>query len=67
MKKLETKNNFVHNAIANKFKRNDDHVMRTWNHTNPKKIALIKELHSNSVELATMTAFKNALFESKKL
>lgn len=55
----------MHNAIANKFKRNDDHLHNAWKHTNPKKIAIVQELHKNSIELRTMTALKNALFDSE--
>ena len=67
VREIKQKNSFVHNAIANKFKRNDDHLISAYKLANPRKIAIIKELHANSVEFGTMSAFKNALFGSEHI
>ena len=57
----------MHNAIANKLKRNDEHLQSVVTSSNPKILAVIRGLHANGIELKIMTAFKNAMFESDKV
>lgn len=63
------KTSFVHNQVANKAKTNDEHIQRIKdaNVYNPKKHQILKELHQNRIEFRTMTALKNALYDSDKL
>lgn len=66
-KVFKRRDSVIHNAIANKFKRNDEHLEETMKVSNPGKVALIKALHNNNIGFTLITSLKNGLFESDKL